>query len=278
MKRSLLILFKTGLCSFLILFPFKIIKINWISSQFQMMFSNWLINPQITIEREDFTYLISLIPNYEQIDTSKSEIQVSVPLIPSFESRKSDGKRIFLYNTHQSETYSDGVTIYEVTIQFAKMLEEAGFEVVFESTNFLEEAQKEGIKYNQLYTVSRKYINEAFVNYGGFDLVIDVHRDSCDRAVSLYENHGMDYARLMFVVGMKSKNANKIMDISLTVTDKMQQIENGIMRSPFKRQSVYNQDMFEKMLLLEVGADQNTSAEAINSLRLLTKVLKEGWF
>jgi len=278
LKHLLSIFFKISLCFLLVFLPLKISGVHWNSDSLKTIISKWLINPRIDIETEDFTYLITLIPNQDKIISIQDGIEVSAPLIPRFESRKTEKKRIFLYNTHQSETYSDGVTIYEVTVHFAKMLEDAGFDVIFESSNFLEEAMKEGIDYSQLYAISRKYINEAFVNYGGFDLVIDVHRDSCDRSVSLYQSEDMNYARLMFVVGMKSENANEIMELSMTVTDKMQQRENGIMRAPFKRQSVYNQDMFNKMLLLEVGADQNTSTEALNSLRLLTKVLKEEWF
>lgn len=238
------------------------------------MISSWLLNPKIEISPEDFTYLISILPSVESLTEDEESIEIVAPLIPQFEHREST-KRIFLYNTHQTETYTDDVSIYEVTVKLAQMLKEAGFEVVFESSNFLEQAQKEGLKYNQLYTISRRYVNEAFVNYGGFDLVIDVHRDSCDRSVSLLRTNEKDYAKMMFVVGMKSSNAAAVMQLSRTLTDKMLQRQSGIMREPFERQSVYNQDMFERMVLLEVGGDQNSSQEALNSLAVFVEMLKE---
>ncbi|MBP3399433.1 MAG: stage II sporulation protein P [Erysipelotrichaceae bacterium] len=186
-------------------------------------------------------------------------------------------RKIYLYNTHQSEEYIDGITIFEVTYQFAKMLKEAGFEVIFETADFLSEMKRLNLKYNQLYSVSRSYLNGAFVQYGSFDLVIDVHRDSAKRSVSIVDADGITYGRLMFVIGNKSKNAESVSVLSHRLTDKMNQRLSGIMREPFIRQSVYNQDMCENMLLLEVGSDQNTSAEVLLSLEILVKMLKEEW-
>ena len=275
MKIALKLGLKLILSFCLILLPFWVCRSSLNLFQLQALISGWLLDPKIEINPEDFTYLITILPSVESVTAQEDPIEIVAPLIPQFEHREGNASRIFLYNTHQTETYSDGVSIYEVTIRFAQMLEANGFEVVFESSNFLEEAQQEGLQYNQLYTISRKYINEAFVNYGGFDLVMDVHRDSCDRSVSLYQTETTSYAKLMFVVGMKSSNAEQVMVLSKTLTDKMRQQVEGIMREPFERQSVYNQDMFEKMVLLEVGGDQNTSQEALNSLTVMAEVLKE---
>ena len=63
------------------------------------------------------------------------------------------------------------------------MLEEEGYYVYFRTGNFLREAEEEGLKYNQLYTISRRHINDTFAEHGGFDLVIDLHRDSAPRSV-----------------------------------------------------------------------------------------------
>ena len=186
--------------------------------------------------------------------------------------------RIYLYNTHQSEEYIDGMTIKEVTNIFAQMLRSEGFEVVFETADFLEQLHLLNKQYNQLYTISRVYLQEALIYHGPFDLIVDVHRDSTSRSVSVIEQDGVEYARLMFVVGEKSANAAGVRQLSQTYTDKMNQAFPGIMREPFSRQSQYNQDVSDNMLLLEVGSDQNTSSEALRSLRILVDVLKrEGY-
>lgn len=266
--------FKLLITFCLIVAPLYLCRSSIIKMDLESVIYHYLLDPKIEIEPEDLTYLISIVPSVDTIQAS-DKIEIAIPLIPNFKERASNGKRIYLYNTHQSETYNDGVSIYEVTVHFAKRLQELGFEVVFESSNFLKEAEKEGLKYNQLYTISRRHINEALVNYGGFDLVIDVHRDSCARNVSYVQENEVDYAKLMFVVGMKSANASIIMQHAQALTDKMRNKVSSIMREPFERQSIYNQDMMEKMLLLEVGGEHNSSLEAINSLTVFAQVLKE---
>lgn len=266
--------FKLLITFCLIVAPLYFCRSSIMKMDLESVIYHYLLDPKIEIEPDDLTYLISIVPSVDTIQAS-DKIEIAIPLIPNFKERTSSGKRIYLYNTHQSETYNDGVSIYEVTVHFAKRLQEHGFEVVFESSNFLKEAEKEGLKYNQLYTISRRHINEALVNYGGFDLVIDVHRDSCARKVSYVQENEVDYARLMFVVGMKSPNASSIMQHAQALTDKMRNKVSSIMREPFERQSIYNQDMMEKMLLLEVGGEHNSSLEAINSLTVFAQVLKE---
>ncbi len=210
-----------------------------------------------------------------QIDEIKQQWeQLELIDIPVIESNQ---KRIYLYNTHQTEEYIDGISIFEVTYQFAKMLRNAGFEVIFETSDFMEELNRQNLKYNQLYTVSRKAIAKALNQYGSFDLIIDVHRDSAKRSVSVVEKEGVAYGRLMFVIGNKSSNAQNVAALSRALTDKMNQTFSGIMREPFIRQSVYNQDMADHMLLLEVGSDQNTSSEVLRSLEILVELFeKEG--
>ena len=228
------------------------------------------------IENEELSEdaLKTVLTSYriEEIETEWNKLnQIEIPVISKSQ------KRIYLYNTHQSEEYIDGITIFEVTYQFALMLKQAGFEVVFETSDFMKELNEEGLKYNQLYTISRRHLSDALETYGSFDLIIDVHRDSAKRSVSVLEHEGVAYGRLMFVIGNKSCNASNVSSQSHSLTDKMNQRLDGIMREPFIRQSVYNQDMADSMLLLEVGSDQNTSSEVLRTLEILVDVLaREG--
>ena len=106
--------------------------------------------------------------------------------------------------------------------------------------------------------------------------LVDLHRDSAPRSASILESDGVTYAKMMFVVGMKSSNAAHVMEHSRQLTDKINQVMPGIMRSVFERQSVYNQDMAENMVLLELGTDQNSTEEVRHSLRILVEALTNG--
>ncbi len=235
-----------------------------------------LLNPTIEVNPESLKKQLAIAPPSSILtDEIKEEVQVAVPFVPVLK----DGKKptIYIYSTHQYEEYADNGTVWEISYILAKKLEEAGFYVVVEGNDFLLEADRKGYNYNQLYLISRQFIQEAFVNYGGFDLTIDLHRDAAPKsAVTYVDENGKQYAKMMFVVGMKSDNASTVMNHSISLTDKINAVKPGIMRSVFERQAVYNQDMDPNMILLELGADTNTLEEVLNSLDILVEALKSG--
>lgn len=235
-----------------------------------------LLDPTAALENTDLKKQLAIEPPVPILtDEQKDEVNIAVPFVPVL----TDGEKqtIYIYNTHQYESYADQGTVWEVGYLLAKKLEDAGFYVVVEGNDFLQEAQRKGYNYNQLYLISRQFIQEAFVNYGGFDLTIDLHRDAADKsAVTFIDENGVSYAKMMFVVGMNSTNASTVMAHSISLTDKINAIKPGIMRSVFERQAVYNQDMDQNMVLLELGADTNTLNEVMNSLDVLVEALKTG--
>lgn len=267
MKSLILMMIKC--CLFLCVFFCLCVHISSEkASELKDVFFIHLIDDELSMQK-----IRNALTSYqiEEIERKWNEA-VEVPVISQMK------KKIYLYNTHQSEEYLDGITIFEVTYQLAVMLKEAGFDVIFETSDFLQEMTNQNLKYHQLYTVSRQHLNDALADEGPFDLIIDVHRDSTKRSVSIVEHEGNVYGRLMFVIGNKSINAKQVAAHSHALTDKMNQRLSGIMREPFIRESVYNQDMAENMLLLEVGSDQNTSSEVLRSLEVFVDMLKKEGF
>lgn len=235
-----------------------------------------LLNPVLEVNQENLKKQLAIAPPVSLLsEKEKEEIKIVVPFVPVLKDSKKP--TVYIYNTHQYEEYADGGNVWEIAYVLAKKLEEAGFYVVVEGNDFLLDAQRKGYNYNQLYLISRQFIQEAFVNYGGFDLTIDLHRDAAPKsAVTFVDENGKSYAKMMFVVGMKSENASTVMKHSISLTDKINTVKPGIMRSVFERQAVYNQDMDPNMVLLELGADTNTLEEVLNSLDILTEALKSG--
>lgn len=277
MKTKLKIFLKCVLIlAFLAITPFFTGFQQWFMENKNSLLES-ILKPEINLDQISIKERLALLPDFKQAVERIDQIVVSEPFVPKFEpQQKPERKSVYIYNTHQSETYSDGTTVYEIGMELAQMLEEQGFYVVFQTANFLREAEEEGLKYNQLYTVSRRYLNDVFAQHGGFDLVIDLHRDSAPRSASVLEKDGTTYAKMMFVVGMKSDNAASVMKQSEQLTDKIDQMMPGIMRSVFERQSVYNQDMAENMVLLELGTDQNSTEEVRRSLAVLIEALSNG--
>lgn len=182
---------------------------------------------------------------------------------------KDTGKTVYIYNTHQSEEYKGGETVMDAAAVLGNELEERGIHVVLETANFAEYLKAKGLDYNASYEASRSFMNDALVNYGGFDLIIDLHRDAIPREVSYLKANGKTYAKMMPVIGGLSKNADVIKKNSSTLSDIIDSKVHGIMRSTMVREAYYNQSVSDRMMLIECGGDVNPFDEVKNSMEVL---------
>ena len=182
---------------------------------------------------------------------------------------KDTGKKVYIYNTHQSEAYAGGETVMDAAAVLGNELEERGIHVVLETANFSEYLKARGLDYNQSYQASKNFMNDALVNYGGFDLIIDFHRDAIPRDASYLEANGKTYAKLMPVVGGLSTNAEVIKKNSSTLSDIIEKKVHCIMRSVMVREAYYNQSVSDRMMLIECGGDVNPFDEVKNSMDVL---------
>ena len=185
---------------------------------------------------------------------------------------KKNGKKIYIYNTHQSEEYQGDKTVMDAAAVLAEQLISYGYEVIVETNDFTKYCNEQGLTYNDLYMVSNKFLNDALVKYGGFDLIIDLHRDSVPREYTYVTIDGVSYAKTMMVIGGAAKYAQSSTQISKTITDNVNQIKNGIMKSVFTREGAYyNQYVCEGIVLMECGSENNTFEEVTNSIQVVAK-------
>lgn len=231
-------------------------------------------NQNITI-KDEFKFQITqdTIPKEE---TPKEEVPDETPKEDPPQSEVVEtGKQIYIYNTHQSEGYEGGETVMDAAAILGNKLEEKGIHVVLETANFSAYAKSQGWDYNQSYAVSYKYLNDALVNYGGFDLIIDFHRDAIPREASYLTANDKTYAKMMSVVGGLSGNSDAVTQTASTLYDIMNAQVSGIMRSTMTREAYYNQQVSEKTILIECGGDVNPFDEVKNSMDILAQGIYE---
>ncbi len=197
-------------------------------------------------------------PNTDAKDPAQTEI-------------KDTGKTVYIYNTHQVEGYVGGQSVMDAAAILGNALEEKGIHVVLENADFNAYLKSQGLNYNQSYQASYVYLNDALVNYGGFDLIIDLHRDAIPREASYMEADGKQYAKMMMVIGGLSDHAETIKKESSTLSDIIDNKVHGIMRSPMEREAYYNQQVSERMMLIECGGDVNPFEEVRNSMEVLAE-------
>ncbi len=187
---------------------------------------------------------------------------------------QSNGKSIYIYNTHQGEKYATN-SVKEGSRYLMQLLQNRGYEVDYETTDFELYKTKNKINYAYSYTVSKKYLNNALKDHGEYDLVIDFHRDSVKKSLMTTTFDGKDYAKLMFVVGKGSDNFKDVNacceKMSALLEKKIPHISRGVML----KQSHYNQGVTKNMVLIEVGGNENTYEEIQNSLNILAMVIDE---
>lgn len=216
---------------------------------------------KFSIANDDFTF-----------KTTKDH-PISVPEVPTEEQQNK--KRIYIYNTHQSEAYEEKETVMDAAALLGDQLQKKGFDVVLETNSISAYAIELGYTYDQYYLVSNQFLNDALVNYGGFDLIIDLHRDSIPKEASYYEENGVRYAKMMFVVGGLGNHVNEITANSTTLTDIMNQSHNGIMRNVMTKEAYYNQNVHQNMVLIELGGDVNPFDEVKQSIQVLAEGIEQ---
>lgn len=179
--------------------------------------------------------------------------------------------KIYLYNTHQSEEYSD-TDVYEVSIMFKEILESTDIDVLVEDSNISNYIKENNLKYKDSYKVTRELLSNRLDEY---DLYIDIHRDSSKKDISTINIDGKDYARVMFVVGKNHNNYKDNYELASNLNKLIKNYNNKLTRGIYvKDNSAFNQDLNKNVLLIEIGGVENTSEEVSNTLNVLSEVFE----
>ena len=212
-----------------------------------------------------------------QVDTSSKITLEDSPKTDKDEQKEqktTPKKRIYIYNTHQYEGYQSH-TVMDGARYLKVLLEQKGYEVIFEENDFEAYKRKNNMDLTETYPTSKIFMEQALKTYGNFDLIIDFHRDAIPREASFIEIDGKTYAKLMPVVGGVGKNAEATKKIASTLSDIMDAKYHGIMRSTMVREAYYNQEVTDHMILIECGGDVNTFEEVKNSMGILSEGIYE---
>ncbi|WP_461205573.1 stage II sporulation protein P [Clostridium sp. DL1XJH146] len=189
--------------------------------------------------------------------------------------------QILIYHTHTCESYKPASgtsknkeeSVCAVGEELKNQLEKYGIKTIHDTTYHDVE------DYVHAYSYSRDTLNSYMQQYGEFDLVIDLHRDSVEDKNSITVNlNGESCAKFMFVLTKDNpyfsttvENVNGMIDIS-------NELFPGISKNVLYRNrgvSFYNQDLSENALLIEVGSFVNTLDEAKNSTKYIARIIAE---
>ena len=206
--------------------------------------------------------VINAIDNSNQVTASYQNM----------ESKVVKDKKIHIYNTHQGEEY-DGYNVVLGANYLKDCLSSQGYQCDVESNDFEGYKAVHNIAYNKSYSVSNMYLEQSIQSNGGYDLIIDFHRDSISKELSTINHNGKSYAKIMFVVGKSSGKFDAVNQLSQQLSDIANSIVPKISRGVYVKQSHYNQGTSDNMVLIEVGAQSNTKEEIQATVEVIASAI-----
>lgn len=196
--------------------------------------------------------------------------------------------RVYIYNSHQLENYNNkNLDIYNITpnVMMAsyllkEKLNQLKIPTVAEDADIVDFMRLNSWTHKDSYRASRFYIIDALNNYQNLDLIIDLHRDDLSKTASTTVIDGKKYAKVLFVVGLENKSyqdnlqlANKIDKL---LKEKYPTLSRGVLtKKGAGVDGIYNQDLSPKMILLELGASENTIDEVLNTINVISVIIKD---
>ena len=183
---------------------------------------------------------------------------------------------IYIYNTHQTEEYKTienynlTPTVLTASYILKDYLKEYNIESIVEESDLKNDLNNFGYTYKDAYKVSRNWLEK--LNNSNMLLYIDLHRDSIKYNLSNVTIDGIDYAKIMFVVGT-NYDYYPNMQVSNNLINEIEKINKSISRGIFTRNSIYNQDFNDNCVLIEVGGPESSYESITNSLEVLARAI-----
>lgn len=196
---------------------------------------------------------------------------------------KKDDYKVYIYNTHDEESYSNkGFEVYNTTptVKLASYmlkdeLKNLGINALVEERPVIKEIKKQGLPYYYSYDISNKYCKEIKEKYPSIIYFIDLHRDGIDKSLSTVTINNKTYAKMMFLLGMKHSNSNKNLEVVTKLNNYLNDNYKGLMRNIYKRNDItYYQYFDSHNFIIEIGGQDNTYQEVYNSVKALAKALE----
>lgn len=190
---------------------------------------------------------------------------------------------IYIYNTHQEEKYLSDNTLYKPGVLHAsKYLNEqfnnSDLPSIVESRSITEVLNKNGWSYGSSYKVSRSYIEDTFQTHSSIKYFFDIHRDSGTHNQTTLCVDNKCYAKLLFLIGLENptyyENQKYAEELNKRLNERVNGISKGILQKQGKKvNGIYNEDFSPRVILIEVGGENNTIDEVYNTLNVLSDIL-----
>lgn len=203
---------------------------------------------------------------------------------------------VFIYHSHSWEGYlplindedvkpsdsssvNNNENVVVVGSMLSKKFKEYGINTIHNASNVAKALKDKGWDYRNSYTLTHQYVETATSKNPNIDYYIDIHRDSARKESTTSTINGKSYARLYFVVGKAHENYEENLSFAKEIHEKLEKRYPGISKGIYVKtkaegNGVYNQDISNKSLLIEVGGIDNNKKELANTVDAFADVFK----
>lgn len=161
-----------------------------------------------------------------------------------------------------------------------KELADKGIKANHDTRNVPKDLAARGWNYNHSYQYSRETVEAAMTFNSDVEYLIDIHRDALRKEKTTEVIDGKSYARLLFVVGTAHKGYEKNLEFAERIHNAIEKKYPGLSRGVIPKgkstgNGLYNQDLSNRAILLEVGGVDNNLEEARNSIKAFADIYSE---
>jgi stage II sporulation protein P len=205
-----------------------------------------------------------------------------------------DKKVVYLYNSHNTESYlpvlkgatnadsaySSKVNVTDVSERLARDLQKRGIGTIVNQKSIQAILKKKGLQYGQSYDVSRNVVAAALKNHPDIQLILDIHRDSAATGTTATIN-GEKYSRISFILGEANPHYDENKQMAIALNNMLEDQYPGLSKGVFGKSNrggnngLYNQDLSNHAVLIEVGGVSNTMEENYHTADALADIISQ---
>ncbi|WP_342598224.1 stage II sporulation protein P [Psychrobacillus sp. FSL H8-0483] len=214
---------------------------------------------------------------------TQNEIPNSIELMES--------KKALLLFTHSHEAFlpivqsengqtavyhsTSNITAFEDIIRNQFSLN--SIETEFLAVDTMAEMKKTNRTFSQAYSVVRPFLT-AQIQENKYDIIIDLHRDAATRDKSTLTYNNETFGKIYFVVGEDYPNFALNKSFAQQLSANLNELVPGISRGVIGKKGdnvngIYNQDLANNMVLIELGGIDNTQEEINRTISVLAKAI-----
>ncbi len=196
----------------------------------------------------------------------------------------SEDVQVILYHTHNAETYLPDDGVSKVSGQNGGVVDAAKvFQDALQRKYGLRTAHSTTIHdypdWNRSYQNSLNTAKQLLQAYPEAKAIFDIHRDAgfTSKKTTTTTIQGRSAAKIMMVIGCNHENWKENLAFARLLEAKCNALYPGLLRDNIriKETGRYNQQIDGHAILLEIGSDLNTQAEAEYSMECFAHVVYE---